>query len=261
MHEISIHYKIEGRGRQTVILLHGIGGRLEAFDSVVSNLRKYYRVLRFDQRGFGKSDKPTQYPYNTAMWADDIADLMDKLSIEKAIVGGHSLGGRVVAHFAAKYPRKTIALILMNTTAWGSNPRGAEQMLKVAERVRTEGMIAATETTPWIKSLNPKYQKLALTIKKRTLMNDPKAYALAAESVAADFSGKTDSSFLKNISCPTLIIVGDSDSAPLEGALKMRQQISGSFLCVIPNCSHYSVYEKPDLLSTLIMDFVGSIRR
>ncbi|MCL4517934.1 MAG: alpha/beta hydrolase [Thaumarchaeota archaeon] len=260
LHDIKIHYLISGKG-PALVLLHGIGGRLQSFDYIVPELAKKNKVIRFDQRGFGKSDKPLDRPYDTGQWADDVAELLDILSIKKTAIGGHSLGGRVAAHFAAKYPDRTNALILMNTTVWGSNPSGAQQMLNVAARVREEGMKAAVATTPWIRSLNPKYKRLAETLSKRTLLNDPNAYALAAESVAADFSGKTDSSFVKTIQCPTLVIVGDGDSAPLEGAVNIRKEIQGAFLAVIPNCSHYSVYEKPHLLSEIVSDFLQSSKQ
>ena len=256
--DTNLHFASRGEGRCTVFL-HVIGGTLHNFDLVARKLSKHWRTVAFDQRGFGKSDKPIDRPYSTELWADDLSSLLTALRIRKAVVAGHSMGGRIACHFAAKYPEKAAALIVLDTTMWGTNPDGARELRAGILRLKVEGMGVFASDTPWARTLDPKLRHLAELDREETLMNDPGAYALAAESVASDFAGEADYSFLSKIQCPTLIVVGDKDSAPLSGAVAMRNQIKGSHLGVIPDCGHYTIYEKPDVLLAMITDFTRNL--
>jgi pimeloyl-ACP methyl ester carboxylesterase len=238
-----------------MIFLHGIGGTLHNFDLVSKELVKRWRVVAYDQRGFGKSDKPLERPFSTESWADDLSRLLARLHIRRAVVVGHSMGGRIACHFAARYPEQTAAIVALDTTMWGSNLAGAKELRAGKARLSKEGMSVFARDTPWARSLDPTYIRLVKKDEDETLANDPSAYALAVESVAADFAGETDSSFLSEIRCPALIVLGDRDSAPLSGAMEMHKRIKGSNLGVIPNCGHYSIYEKPSILLSMLTDF------
>lgn len=256
--DIRLHYSMRGRGR-SMVFLHGIGGTLHNYDPIARRLIRNWRVITYDQRGFGGSDKPLDKPYSTESWADDLSGLMGRLHIRRGVVVGHSMGGRIACHFAAKYSRQASALIILDTTMWGSNPEGAKELRAGILRLPKEGMRVFAKDTPWARSLDPKYQLLSKMDQKETLANDPSAYALAAESVASDFAGETDSSFLDKIRCPTLIVVGDRDSAPLSGAIAMQRRVKGSRLGVVPDCGHYTIYEKPSVLLGMITDFIESL--
>jgi pimeloyl-ACP methyl ester carboxylesterase len=225
-----------------------------------SNLGKECRVIGIDQRGFGKSDKPIDRPYSTEMWADDLSKFLRALNIGRTVVAGHSMGGRIACHFAAKYPRQTAGLVVMDSTMWGSNPAGATELRSGVTRVVAEGM-KVFANTPWSRSLDARHRRISKLVTRETMANNPRAYALAAEIVAADMAGETDYSFLGKIDCPTLIIVGDRDSAPLEGALAMRRMIHGASLGVIPDCGHFSTLEKPDVLGSMLSDFIARTER
>ena len=88
---IKICYEIHGDG-YPVILVHGFGSKKEAWVAQTSPLAEYFKVITFDNRGAGKSDRPDG-PYTMEIYADDIRGLMDFLKIEKAHVLGWSLGG------------------------------------------------------------------------------------------------------------------------------------------------------------------------
>jgi 3-oxoadipate enol-lactonase len=255
---LTFNFKSEGQG-SCLAILHGIGGSLQEFDTIVPALKKKWRVLRYDQRGFGKSSKPLDKPYSLEVWADDLHSLQSKLRIRKMVVAGHSMGGRIACRFAAKYPEETIALIAISTTMWGSNHDAAIRLRESITRCKTEGIGAFFQNTTSYQNLEKRFPAIAKRLKQQRLTNDVDAYSMAAESVAADFSGETDYDFLKQISCPTLILVGDVDTSVLLGAAEMRRLIPGSRFGVIPDCSHFPHLESPRILSSMFMEFLSQL--
>src|SRR5690349_18941740 len=98
-----LHYAVAGDGPQIVVLTHGLGSDLEFWTPHVETLAKHYRVLRWDLRGAGQSARPPG-PYSPALFAQDLAALLDRLDIGEAHVIGHSGGGVVSQRFALDFP-------------------------------------------------------------------------------------------------------------------------------------------------------------
>jgi len=122
---IKICYEIKGEG-EPLILVHGFGADKEVWIAQFEPLSKHFKVVRFDNRGAGKSDRPDE-PYSMEMFADDVAGLMDHLGIDKAHILGWSLGGMIVQTFAIKYPERLRKLILINTLPqWPGDKSGLE---------------------------------------------------------------------------------------------------------------------------------------
>lgn len=116
--EITLHYldtKTEG---DVIICIHGLWGRGETWRSFMNAYGKKYRVIAVDLRGHGYSDKP-HLPYTAKVMCDDIAQLMNHLSIDSAIILGHSQGGRIGAHLASYYPEKVKKLAILDKSANG----------------------------------------------------------------------------------------------------------------------------------------------
>ena len=110
---ISICYEMRGKG-EPLFLIHGFGSKKEVFIGQFQVLATKYKVIRFDNRGSGKSDRP-DIPYSMDMFVEDIKTIMDHLNIKKAHFLGYSLGGMIVQNFVIKYPERVNKLILINT--------------------------------------------------------------------------------------------------------------------------------------------------
>jgi len=126
---INISYKVEEQ-REPLIMIMGFTATRSGWSSQVPYFRKYYRVITFDNRGVGKSDKPPG-PYSTKMMADDTVKLMDYLGIEKAHIMGASMGGMIAQELAINYPERVMKLVLACTYARqdltsGDNSKRAE---------------------------------------------------------------------------------------------------------------------------------------
>jgi len=113
INDINLCYEMRGNG-EPLFLIHGFGSKKEVFIGQFQVLAKKYKVIRFDNRGSGKSDRPDM-PYSMEMFVEDIKALMDYLNIKKAHFLGYSLGGMIVQNFILKYPERVNKLILINT--------------------------------------------------------------------------------------------------------------------------------------------------
>ena len=107
---VSLWWQETGAG-DPVVQIHGAGFGHFNFATATPALSEHFRVVDFDLRGYGQSDRPIQH-YDMEVWADDIAGLMDALSIPKAHDHGTSMGAMIAQQFAAKYPDKVDRLIL-----------------------------------------------------------------------------------------------------------------------------------------------------
>ncbi len=91
--------------------IHGAGFGHFNFAPCTPELSKQFKVVDYDMRGYGQSDRPVQ-DYDMEVWADDLAGLMDALEIPEAHVHGTSMGGMIAIVFAAKYPERTISVVI-----------------------------------------------------------------------------------------------------------------------------------------------------
>jgi len=204
-------------------------------------------VLTCDCRGHGESDKPAG-PYTVERFADDIADVMDEVGWDSALVAGASMGGCISLAFAAAYPARTRALGLIDTTAW----YGADAPKQWAERAgkaKQEGMasLVGFQTTRWFgdvfRAQKPDIVKESVDV---FLRNDVDAYAETCRMLgSADLRAA-----LPRLTMPTAVIVGEEDYAtPVAMAEALHKGIAGSTLTVLPKARHLTPLEVPDIIA------------
>ena len=112
---IEFHYALDGEISKPVLALVNMASvNLTAWQPVLTNLLKSYRILRFDIRGTGKSAWGKEDAFTFAQYADDLAAIMDILNIPKAFVLGVAYGARTAAQFALRHPQKLTALGLFD---------------------------------------------------------------------------------------------------------------------------------------------------
>ena len=112
---IRIYYETRGGG-DPVVLIGGLGSTLESWSVQVPLYSERFRVITFDNRGSGRSDKP-DHPYTIEQMADDVAGLLDFLEIPKAHFVGKSMGGMVAQWLGIKYPERVDRLVMGCTSA------------------------------------------------------------------------------------------------------------------------------------------------
>src|ERR1700726_1632105 len=128
---LTLRYELSGKGDRTLVLVHEMGGSLESWDDVAPRFAESRRVLRYDCRGAGLSQKVRGELHIDTM-ADDIAALLDHVGIKgKVALAGTAVGGAIALHFAARYPKRTSGVVV-GSPATGIEP---DRRAAVLERV------------------------------------------------------------------------------------------------------------------------------
>src|SRR5262245_11789523 len=107
---VDLWYEISGEG-EPVVQIHGAGFGHFNFAPATPEISKHFKVVDYDMRGYGQSDRPVQH-YDMEVWADDLAGLMDALELPQAHVHGTSMGGMIAIVFAGKYPERTTSVVI-----------------------------------------------------------------------------------------------------------------------------------------------------
>ena len=107
---VELWYEVTGEG-EPVIQIHGAGFGHFNFAPATPRLAERFRVIDYDMRGYGQSDRPVQH-YDMEVWADDAAGLLDALDVPEAHVHGTSMGGAIAIVFAGKYPERTTSVVI-----------------------------------------------------------------------------------------------------------------------------------------------------
>jgi len=141
---VGLRYELSGRGDRTLVLVHEMGGSLESWDDVAPRFAGSRRVLRYDTRGAGLSQKIRGELHIDTM-ADDVAALLDTLAITgKVALVGIAVGGAIALHFAARYPERTSAVVAGSPATGVAAERRPAALERVA-KIEASGMGFAVE--------------------------------------------------------------------------------------------------------------------
>jgi len=253
VNDICIDYELAGSGH-TLVLIHGLGGNGQTWESQVPLLARRYHVLTWDVRGHGQSDK-ADGDYSAGLFASDLAALLRTLGIPSAFVLGHSMGGVISLRFALDFPDMCDALIVSSSTA-ELNPQATEYWQDVAATVLENGIeaVAFEPSRLFSKGFVERNPGAVEEFSEMRLVNDPSCYAKAALAM----SNYNYNAELDRICCPTLIIVGDEDIlTPPGGSVRMSRLIPGSKLIILEGCGHVSYVEQPEVFSKAVLDFLA----
>jgi len=248
---LTIHVLQDGPpGAAPLVLLHSLGTNGHVWDDQVAQLARSFRVIRPDLRGHGLTGC-TPGPYSMALFAADLAGLLDALGVGQAHIGGISIGGLIAQAFAAAHPGRAASLILADT-ALMIPP--AQSWIDRAAIVRAEGIgaIADAVIARWV---TPAFVDAPATAGLRAMLlrTPAEGYAAAAEAIAAaDFTASTAA-----LNIPALVIVGDQDQAtPVASAEALHRALAGSALVVVKAAAHIPTVERPAEITAAISDFL-----
>jgi pimeloyl-ACP methyl ester carboxylesterase len=249
---LATRYLIEGQG-PAVVLIHGVGARLENWDGVAEILAKHFMVLRYDLRGHGQSTR-VPGPYSLPLFADDLRALLDHVGIGKAHIAGHSLGAMVAQMFTLRHGERVDRLALLSGVA-GRTEEERERVAARIDLIRSgdAGEHFRRSVSRWFSDVfiaaNP--ERIA-AYAARNAENDPDCYAAAYRVLALeDLDGE-----LEAISALTLIATGQHDlgSNPRMSEL-MHRRIKGSTLRILPGLKHSILIEAPQVVARMFVPF------
>jgi pimeloyl-ACP methyl ester carboxylesterase len=255
---IALRGLVEGSG-DPLVLIHGVGNRLEAWDGVAARLSDRFRIVRYDLRGHGESQK-VPGPYRIDDFAQDLRGLIDALGLESVHLAGFSLGGLVAQAFALSDPARLRRLALISTVAG----RTEAERARVLERLSiVDGGLPGDHfrrsLDRWFTDeFRQAHPELIEQYAARNQANDPATYAAAYRVLAiTDLADR-----LREIKIPTLVMTGEHDqgSNPRMARL-MHERIAGSTLHILPRLRHSILIEAPDAVSGILEDFFAGTPR
>jgi len=253
---VSLRYAVQGTGKP-LVLIHEMGGSMESWDLVVPALSAKRRVVRYDTRGAGGSEKIRGVLKIDTM-TDDLIALLDALGItEKVALTGTAVGGAIALHTAARFPDRVAAVIASSPAISIPSKSSREAALARVARFETDGLrvlFDGTADSGYPAELRTDAARFA-GFRARWLANDPASFAVIYRMLAdMDLAGE-----LPSIKCPTLIIAGDYDRGrPVPMVEPIAKAIPGAKFKKLPT-GHYAGLQTPELMVAEIEGFLDDL--
>ena len=255
VNEIKIYYEIYGDG-YPVVLIGGLGSQIQSWAAQIPIYCKYFRVIVFDNRGMGKSDKP-DIPYTIELMADDTAMLLNTLGIESAHIAGKSMGGMIGQWLAIKYPEKVEKLVLGCTSA--SRDEVGNEILRMGREIATKVGVKSMWLTALFLGYTRDYIEKNLGAIRETLdsvSENPEALTgYLRQSFACEAHNIRD--LVGRIKAPTLVMLGELDLiASPKRSRELAELIPGARLKVFDGVGHGFWRERHEEVDRVVLDFL-----
>jgi pimeloyl-ACP methyl ester carboxylesterase len=268
----EIYYEDMGQG-DAIIAIHGLIENTGYFTmtGIAGMLSEKYRVIPMDMRAHGKTKvKSEPWGYDVETTGKDIEAVADHLGLEKFHLLSHSTGGFASVRYAMENSRRLQSLILTDTASSTSFFQVKEESVafhdkfaRSFEKYGWEKIMAGIRMQPF-----PFFRGIAEREDKEKLydlayrmfrVGDREAIGKFIRSFYVDPDPKIHG--LRNISCPTLILVGDKDDLFIEPSRLMSREIPGAMLSVFENTGHMLAIERPERMGQEILDFLIQVSK
>jgi pimeloyl-ACP methyl ester carboxylesterase len=260
-----IYFETAGAGPDLIFVHAGVSDS-RMWDPQFETFAREFRVARYDHRGFGKSKMPDG-PYALR---DDLLNVVRHLGIGKATLVGCSMGGATVVDFALEHPEMVSALVLVGSGVSGLNdPKelsadAIKHWTDFLTLVRDGDVERACEMDAkfWIDGpsrdparIDPAYRNRARQLHRENFSID--RFAHQEEPLKPPAIGR-----LREISAPTLVVIGDNDSEDLVRlADRLAAEIPNATLVTIANAAHLPSLEHPDQFNVILSNFLEANAR
>ena len=252
---LRMYYETHGSTGRPMVLIHGGLASGEMFGPILSTLSAGHRVVVPDLQGHGRTADIAR-PIDMRLMADDIAQLIDELELDRPDVVGYSLGGGVAFHTAVKYPAKIGKLVMASANV--RRDAIPAEMLAQQEQVNAAAAEFMKDTPMY-----ELYQRVAPRPEDFGTLLDKIGQAMRDDF---DFSEE-----VRGLQMPTMIVAADADMAPpshyvdvfklLDGGLRdggwmgEGRPKGGHALAILPGLTHYNLGASP-LFATVVLDFL-----
>ena len=251
----ALRYDLCGSGASTLVLIHEMGGTLESWDFVAHLFSAKRRVLRYDTRGAGLSQK-VRGVLTVDTMVDDLVALMDTLGIAgRFALAGVAVGGAIALHTAVRFPQR-VAAVVVSSPAISVAPDRRPALLTRVEKMEREGMHAVLDTldSSYPKELRGDAQRFA-AFRARWLGNDPASFgAIYRMLIGTDLQPE-----LSRITCPVLVTAGAVDrTRPPQLVEPVARAIPDARYAVLET-GHYAPVQTPELYARTIGEFLDAV--
>ncbi len=252
-----LYYEVAGSG-PSFVLIHGFTLDARMWDDQFQPFARHYRVLRYDARGFGRSDPPDRESY---AHRDDLMALIDHLGMKRPHLCGLSMGAGIALDFALAFPELTGSVICADTTLGleGASPEGKALLAEIRAAARTAGVAAATQV--WLGS-----DVFRTTLEKREISS-------RVTQIVGDYSGwhwlNNDPRQARGgplfreigrLRVPALFIVGEHDMRAAHDAAEIfEREVPNARRVLLPNAGHMTNMEAPSAFNNAVFSFLSEL--
>ncbi len=245
---------------RALVLLHAFPLSSVMWEGVQQPPADRWRRITPDLRGFGSAPLGADQP-SVDRYAEDVVAELDRLGVERAVVGGVSLGGYVAMALLRRHADRVEAMVLADTKASADTSQAAQNRHRMADRVLAEDSVRmlADELVPRLVGTTTREQRpdVVARVTKIALSAEPAAVAWAQRAMAA----RPDSfDVLRATSVPALVLVGEEDElTPESDARAITEVMRGARLVILPAAGHLSPLEVPDEFGAAVGEFLGTL--
>ncbi len=249
---IEIYYQERGSGFP-VVLTHGLGDCADLWSPLAEALADRYRVVSWDMRGHYRSQAPEELSqYTQDIVVEDLRALCDHLDIQRAVQGGHSLGGYTALRFHEKYPQRVAALILHGAGPGYRNPEGShgwtDQLARLADW--QEGNVDGAGPHP----------AKALRVGAPALGEVARHYVHGVANVERGVMAHPYFIDATTVTVPALVIVGDNDKNYLASADYFAAKLPDARKVVVEGAGHPAALERPEVVNAAVRGFLDELK-
>ena len=243
---VRVFYEVNGvtDGRPPVLLTHGFSASSQMWRPNLPSLAGTRQVITWDIRGHGRSDSPEDPAlYSKELSVGDMSAVLDAAGVERAVIGGQSLGGYLSLAFHLRHPERVVALMLFDTGPGYRRDDAREEWNRRVERTaaafEVRGLGVLPDRTGVATSEERSWSGLARAARGIMVQRD----AHVIESLPA-------------IVVPTLVLVGADDEQFPAAADYMAAKIPGARKVVIPGAGHAANVDQPEAFNRAVLDFL-----
>ena len=258
----QVHYRDEGQGPETIVLLHGTAASLHTWDAWVAALAPRYRVVRLDLPGFGLTGPDGSHDYSIVHYVDFVTRFLAAVGVERFLLVGSSLGGHIAWKLALALPERVQSLVLVDA---GGFPRGDPPLVFTLARTPGTASIVRWVTPRSLirKSLLEVYgddAKVSDALVDRYFQLARRAGNREAFVERARTPFVDETAALASLHVPTLVLWGAVDAwIPVAHAEMFRKAIPGAQLVVYPGVGHVPMEELPERTVADVQAFLGKL--
>jgi pimeloyl-ACP methyl ester carboxylesterase len=249
-----LYFETHGAG-EPLLLISGQASDSSAWDYVRDDFAAAHRVIVFDHRGTGRSDKPQEPEYSTRGFAQDAIAILDHLDVPRAHAYGISMGGRVCQWLGIEHAARIGALVLGCTTPGNAHGVAREQEVNAAMASGNVGQLFDLMVSPAWAAAHPDAMPNLFT----TIKNPIPRYAAQLHYRASEAHDAWE--LLPTIAAPTLVIHGSDDRInPSGNAQRLAERIPNATIAIVDGGRHAFHFEFREQASRRVLDFLRANR-
>lgn len=249
-----IHIKQRGSGDLALVFLHYYGGSSRTWDRAANKLSDRYRIVAIDHRGWGDSEAPAD-GYRIADLAADAEGVIETLGLQRYVLVGHSMGGKVAQLIASRRPRGLEGLVLVAP----SPP--SPMLISDEQRATLAAAYLSRESVEFVIDRVLTAKPLDADCREQIIEDSLKAAPQAKAAWPNVAMGEDITAAVASIDAPTLVIAGELDQVDRVATLQaeLLPRIPQAAMHILPGTGHLSPLEAPAEVARVIAHFVAAI--